>query len=100
MSNESTVREPELAADAPAATAEAVPRRRWWLGKPGPDRDPRRPQRTLTLLLLAGLLLPFVTAVFERKRFRGIRVFFFPTQPWKPWDGMAIWILADRKSVV
>jgi len=41
-----------------------------WLGRRGPASDPHRPQRTLTLILLAGLLLPWVVAGFEWHRIR------------------------------
>jgi hypothetical protein len=71
-----------------------------WLGKPGPPTDPHRPQRTLTLILLASLLLPFVVACFEWQRYRWNRTFFPALEPWGAWDAVPLWVLALKTYLV
>ena len=90
--------EPAPASEPMPPTAD-VPRRRW-LGKAGPPHDPRRPQRTLTLILLASLLLPIVVACFEWQRYRWNRTFFYAQTPWGAWDVIPLWIIALKTYLV
>lgn len=80
------------------------PPRSKWLGRPGPASDPHRPQRTLTLILLAGLLLPWVVAGFEWHRIRAndarIERPQYPWGDWSAWDALALWILALKNHLV
>jgi hypothetical protein len=83
---------------APAGASEAS--RRTWLGRPGPAQDPCRPQRTITLILLATVLLPIIAAVFEWQRYRWNRTFFYVRYPWGSWDAIALWIFALKTYFV
>ena len=93
---EHTIVAPPASDPAPAPP----PRGHRLLGRRGPTEDPHRPQRVLTLLLLAGLLLPWVTAGFEWPRLRSTLAFAENPPPWAPWDALALWVLAVKTYLV